>query len=215
MKTKHKLGSPSHSAKDKKPSAKNPALDQTTDALVLISVLKQQSKGAEKQISNLVVKTQTDYENAIVLLKTLKEYDKRAEEKELSLTDPITETLRIQKKLRSDISELFAPFRNNITQITEDTKQKLLVYIEANKVQAAKLESDFEAGKIKKVATLVGKTAALVTSGNRKVWSAVCINEQQTPRQYLIPDLVAIKAALKEGKQVTGWKWEQIDQITI
>jgi Flp pilus assembly protein CpaB len=95
----------------------------------------------------------------------------------------------------------------------------MLAYLTANKAKEQKLIADFEAGKIKKINTVISKQKTLeVTNGAaqvRKVWTAIPVNEKLTPREFLIPDTSAIKEALKSGKAVAGWKWEQVDSIAV
>ncbi len=182
------------------------------DALIVLKALEKDSKKAIKQLSDLVINDQASFDLAGETLKGLKTLGADAEAKEKSLTDPLT-------KVIADVRSLFKPFRSQVALVEADVKQKMLSYLTANKAKEQKLLADFDAGKIKKVSTVIAKQKTLEVSNGaaqvRKVWTAIAVNETLTPREFLIPDKVAIKEALKAGKKVAGWKWEQVDSIAV
>lgn len=184
----------------------------SNDALIVLKALQKESLSPSKRLSSLEIKTQEDFELAGVLLKQLKGYGKQALEREEQFTTPM-------KKLLTDMKNLFNPFRDSVALIELDTKDKMLAFVERNKQAQLKLEKQFASGEIKKVSTLVSKQTALeITSTSaqvRKVWTAIEVDARKTPREYLIPDTAAIKAALKDGKTVAGWEWKQIESIAV
>ncbi len=181
-------------------------------ASVILSALRKEAKRPTDKISSLTIKSNEDLDTAAVLLKELKSYAKQADDKEKSLTEPLTKVVK-------DIRALFKPFKDSIEQIEADTKLKMSVYLEQNKAALKKLDADFDSGKIKKVSTLVTKQAVMHISSSsmqvRKTWTAIEVDAKKTPREYLVPDLPSIKEALKAGKKVAGWKWEQVDTIAV
>jgi hypothetical protein len=182
------------------------------DALIVLKALEKESKSPIKQLSDLKITTQQDYELAGELLKGLKQLAANAEAREKVFTVPLA-------KLIEDVRSLFRPFRSSVTQVEADTKTKMLAFVKEQQAAEQKLLADFQAGKIKKVSTLVTKQKELAVSSSfsqvRKVWTAVEVDARKTPREYLVPDVAAIKAALKEGKQVAGWKFEQVESIAV
>lgn len=186
----------------------NPALD----ASIVLRSLQDAAKSDIRRISTLIIADQDGYNRAGELLKNLKNLADQADAKEKSLTQPLA-------KVVSGIRDLFRPFKTAISDIEMDTKGKMLTYIQSNKAKQAKLGTAFENGEIKKVRTLLKKSAALeiapTTSQIRKVWAAICVNEILTPRRFLVPDESAIKIALKNNELVDGWKWERVEQIAI
>ena len=179
------------------------------DASIVMQALEKQAAPALKKVSTLVVNDADSYKLAGELMKSVKDVAKIAKEREDQFTVPLN-------KLLTDIRSLFKPFRDNVKLVEQDTKEKMLQYIESTKKEVKKLEQQFDNGEIKKVSTLVSKTAALQVSSNiRRVWEAVPVNVEQTPREYLVPDEAKIKEALKCGRKVKGWEWKQIEHISI
>ena len=183
--------------------------NMNVDASIVMQALEKQATPAIKKVNSLVVNDHESYTQAGELMKGIKEIAKIAKEREDQFTVPLN-------KLLTDIRSLFKPFRDNVKMVEQDTKDKMLKYLESTKKEVKKLEEKFDSGEIKKVSTLVSKTAALQIGSNvRKVWEAVPVNVEQTPREYLVPDEAKIKDALKSGKTVKGWKWEQVEHIII
>lgn len=179
------------------------------DAAVIMATLEREAAPSIKRVTALVVSDQGSYKLAGELMKGVKDIAKVAKEREEQFTVPL-------KKLLADVTTLFKPFRDNVKMVEQDVKGKMLVWIEQSKKETLKLAEKFESGEIKKVSTLVSKRAALSIDSNvRKTWQAVPVKESLTPREYLVPDIDAIKAALKSGKKVAGWEWRQVESIVI
>lgn len=183
-----------------------------TDALVVLKALEAEAKGPLQKVKRLEIRTQADFDLAGELLGKAKMLSARAKEREESLTKPLTGVVK-------DIQALFRPFRNQVREIEETKKADMLAFLSRNKEKQAKLSEDFEAGKIKKTSTLVTKNLELEVVANtsviRKVWTAVPVSPELTPREYMVPDEGKIKEALKVGKKVKGWEWKQVDNIAI
>jgi RNAse (barnase) inhibitor barstar len=181
-------------------------------AAIVLKAIEDEAKPLLKKLGKVVITDNKDFENASVITKQLKGLMKLADDKEKSLTDPLIQVVK-------DIRLLFKPFKDEVKLMEEGVKQNMLAFVAKQKQLEAKVESDLASGKIKKVSTAVAKQAALQVSSSssqvRKVWQAVEVDASKTPREYLIPDEAAIKAALKDGKKVNGWKWEQVESIAI
>lgn len=196
-------------AKVKIAIVKTPSTSSKVDAAVILQSLIHDAAPHLKKVRNIVLKDKKDYDKAVDLMKLAKTYAKMGEEKEKSLTAPLLQVI-------GDIRLLFKPFKNEVEQVERELKIRMLQFNEANKVKILKLEEKFESGDIKKVSTIIKHTNELIIDSNiRKVWTAIPVNAMHTPREYLVPDETAIKAALKAGKVVKGWKWEQVEQIAI
>lgn len=182
------------------------------DALIVMKALEKESAPAIRKLSNLTITSQDDFVLAGKMLKELKTKAKQAKEREQSLTDPL-------KAVMNDIQALFKPFRTAIANLELDTKEKMLEFVKTSKDESEKLEQAFVDGKIKKVSTLLAKQNALEVNSDfsqtRKLWIPVCVDEKKTPREYLTPDMPKIREALRAGKNVAGWKWEQTETIAI
>lgn len=183
--------------------------EKQTDALIIMKALEKEASPNIKRISNLTISSQDDYATAATLLKMVKNLAAQAKDKEDSLTSPL-------KNVIADIKTLFVPFRNTVAALEIDTKAKMLAFVISSQKKIAVLESKFESGEIKKVGTLIAKTNALEISSNvRKIWTAIEVDGTQTPREYMVPDVTAIREALKTGKKVKGWEWKQVESIAI
>lgn len=187
-------------------------MNNQTDTMVILKSLEKEAKSPMKKISSLEITTQDDFDLAGKLLKSVKVVAKQAKEREDEFIVPLN-------KLIKDVRTLFKPFRDSVDQLEADTKLKMSVFLESQKAKALQLQQDFEDGKIKRVSTVVAKKHALEVSSNysqiRKVWTAIEVDASKTPKEFMIPDVAKIKEALKSGRSVPGWKWEQVDNIAI
>jgi hypothetical protein len=95
----------------------------------------------------------------------------------------------------------------------------MVKYLNAQEAKAEKVQAKFESGEIKKVSTLLGKQAELHTSSEdasvRRVKVVEITDEKKIPREYLVPNLVAIKNALLQGVTVQGAKIVEQKSIAI
>ena len=186
-------------------------VDQKVDAAIVLRSLEVEAQPLFKKLKAITsIESQDDYDRALTLTKNLKELARLAKEKEQSFTIPLNDLI---KKAR----ELFKPFTTMVEATEANVKVLMLEYVKQQQDALKELEEDFSTGKIKRVSTFANKAAEFSAkkSGNRKVWKAVCVEERITPREYLVPDMQAITNALKSGHKVTGWSWEQVDQIAI
>lgn len=185
---------------------------ETTNAAVVLASLEKEARPLIKALTAIEVVDQESYAKASEKMKALKELGKSAEAKKKSLTDPLT-------KVITDIRDLFRPFELLIAGLEGRTKESMLLFVEKQNDKRKQIEQDLESGKIKKVSTAVRKLAELEVSAKgsqiRKVWQVVEVNAAETPIEYMVPDVAKIKEALKAGKKVKGWKWEQVETIAI
>lgn len=195
-----------------KKAQKKEQLSNAVSVEVILKSFQKSTAAPLRKVSDLVIKSKADFDHAAVMMKEIKQYEKMAKEKEDSLTEPLTKAVK-------DIKALFKPFLDKAAAVESDTKAKMLEYMAKTEKQLQQLNEDFENGKIKKVTTVVAKSAELQLGGGaaqlRKTWTAVPIDVSKTPREYLVPDESAIRDALKAGKKVAGWDWKQVDSIAI
>lgn len=179
------------------------------NAAVVIASLQKQAKPLISTANKITITDKASYELKLKKVKELKQILKIAEEKEASFIEPL-------KKLSRDIKEFFMPFYQLIDQLDKQTKLEMKAYIASTETKKLQVNNALAIGKIKKLSTAANKLADLdIPGGRRKIWVAEAVNEGLTPREYLVPDEVKIREALKAGKKVAGWKWVQVDSITI
>lgn len=183
---------------------------------VILSAIKALEKTASKtrkQLSDLVVSTQEEFELAGKLIKELKEKVKEAQKSEATILDPLKQAMEATKAH-------YKPFYNDVAELEADTKNKMRLFVEKQTKLIEKAKDDFEGGKIKKASTYMSKVENLsVQSAKgasvRKVKVLVINDASRIPREYLIPDAAKIKEALLQGKTIAGCEIKLENSIAI
>ena len=182
------------------------------DAAVVLASLEKEAAPLIRAVNKIEVTDNDSYNKLSEKVAALKELKKLADEKEKSLTDPL-------KKVITDIRSLFLPFTTMVSKLEIEAKDLMLAHVQRNKAKQIAITNDLQNGKIAKLSTATKKLSQLeltaTSSQVRKIWVVEMVNPELTPREYLVPDEVAIKAALKAGKKVPGWKMVQRDTIAI
>lgn len=162
---------------------------------------------------SISISSKTEFENIAEEIAKLKELKKEAENLQAGIVEP---ALLIVKNTRA----LFKPFLSRVDEMEREVKTAMINWVNSNEVKAKLIESKFENGDIKKISTVTSKTTLLrdnsFSAGSlRKVCKLTILDENIIPRKFLVPDEIAIKEALKNGEQVQGCKWEQVNTIAI
>lgn len=185
---------------------------ENVDVAIVLASLQEQAKPLLKQLAKINVSDNVTYERKAVRIEALKHLAKLAIEKEKSLVDPLTKVIK-------DIKGLFAPFKKMVDAAEAEAKAEMLEYYQETEKQKAKIAEKLSSGKIKNMSTAVKNMAALdivsTSSSLRNQWVLEMVDENETPREYLVPDEVKIKAAFKAGKSVPGWRYVQKKNIAI
>lgn len=189
------------------------AVIEKVSTAIVVASLEKQAMPEFRRLTNLtVIKTKEEYEKAADSIKALKVLSGLAKEKELRITDPLRVSLK-------ETQSLFRPFQEKVKAVEDVTKNAMLNFLDAQKKLAAKVESDFEDGKIKKVSTVVAKQNELRIDNGvaqvRKVWTLFIDDASAVPRNFLTPDESAIREEFKTGGKVKGCRWEQVETIAI
>lgn len=180
----------------------------SVDTIVVFKSIEQKAKPIITKLNGLEIKTKADYDKAASLLKDLKALGKDGKAKLNGIIDPA-------KTIIANAKALFKPFETSLATVEASVKAGMLAFVESQNKKRERLEADFESGKIARPQTYLNKTAALDVDNTRNAWALVEVDANLTPREYLTPDLAKIKEALKEGKKVKGWKYEQQQTIVI
>lgn len=166
---------------------------------------------AEKEVFDLIILNQKDYETAIELANRLNQTKKVIEAKRKSLTEPIKQSVK-------DIEEMFKPMEKRLETMIEQIKSRSIEYVTAEEKriadEKAKIDKKLEDGRLKPE-TAIRKTQELgtvekttQTEAGRMIMKTVkvvkIINEADIPREYLVPDMAKIKADIKAGKEIKG-----------
>lgn len=173
--------------------------------------LKGQASKLGNRANAVGIETQEDYAAAIDFVTELKDFGSKVKNKKESITKPLNEALR-------NVRELFAPIERQFDEAEQVLKTKILIYKrkkdEEAKAQEAKIAQRVEKGTLK-LETAERKIEDIervenTTRGNvgevqiRKVKKVRIVNGALIPREYLIPDIVAIRRDALGGKTIEG-----------
>lgn len=188
-------------------------LPASTSMMVVADSIKKKAQPLIKKVENCAIKTREAYDESAKIIAQLKEFSKEAERQERTLTEPA-------KAIIKSAQEIFKPFRTRVMELEGMVKIRMLEFQARQEKLSAKIGADFESGKIKKLNTVVSKQNELLNTSSenaqlRKVWKLSIIDPRLIPREYLLPDEIKIREALKSGQKVAGCKWEQVNSIAI
>lgn len=190
-------------------SIARPATPGKVSTQIVLKSIEKKAAPLLRKLTDFKIKTSEDKEKAIVLVKELKELGKEADRQLRTVTDPLKEATKAA-------NEIFKPFFRDLMDVETRIKAELLDYQLGLDKKKIALNVAFEDKSIKKASTYLKKSAELEDDSNvRNVWQAIAVNEKLTPREYLVADEGKIKEALKAGKKVAGWKWEQVKTVVI
>lgn len=181
---------------------------RSVSTAVVFKSIEQKAKPIIARLRDLEIKTKADYDKAARMLKDLKALGKEGKDKMNGIISPA-------KEIIANAKALFKPFEMSLATIESTIKMGMLTFVESQNKKRTRLDADFESGKIVRPQTYLTKTANLDVDNTRNTWALVEVDATLTPREYLTPDLAKIKEALKEGKKVKGWKYEQQKTIVI
>lgn len=181
--------------------------------------LRNQSGKALKEAEALVIETPEEYAGASELLVRIKTAVKIITEARDKVLGPI---LLAEKEERAR----WKPVLDEASIAEGTTKRKMLDYVAETdrkaRAEEAKIRKDMEDGKIKKPETAVRKAEAIERppeqvktftgqSQVRTVRTMKIVDENLIPREYLVPDLVAIRKAVLGFTLPDGTKTVPID----
>lgn len=173
--------------------------------------LKAQISKLENQANEVQIKEQKDYEFAIDIVARLKDNGSKIKKLKESVTKPLNEALR-------NARSLFAPIEEQFTNAESIIKGKLLVYKQkvdeevrqkeaaiAKKVEEGKLKLETAEKKIEKIERVENTTRGKIGEiSMRKIKKVRIVDEKLIPRNYLVPDMVAIRRDALSGISILG-----------
>lgn len=181
-----------------------------------ISPLKAQVTKLESQAQAVTIATKEEYAMAADLVSKLKSVGQEIRVAKETITRPLNEALR-------NARELFAPIEKQFESAEAIVKAKLLEYKrkadEEARAEEAKIASRVERGMMK-IETAEKKLDAIervdnTTQGKvgevqvRKIKKVRIVDENALPREYLMPNEVAIRRDALGGKTIPGVEvWE-------
>lgn len=178
---------------------------------VVAKSLEKEAAPLFKKLSTITkIKNDQDCENAGVMVKELKALSKTADAKMALIINPMKESIK-QTQI------LFKPFTDQVADVEATIKAMMVEFIDAKKTKVVALEEKVESGQvsIKSYAKKVEQLTSFTGGSKREIKVTVITNDKLIPREYLVPDMVAIGIALKAGVVIPGCKLETKTSIAI
>lgn len=182
--------------------------------MIVAKSIEKKAQPIAKKLGNLKIVQKEHFVLAATLLKQLKDWDKQAKAEEDKFLDLSKQLIKLTKAH-------FKPFHDSVALLECQVKERMLAWQQKQQGRAKQLAANFEkgTGKITRLGTLVAAQEELLSvdspAKNRKNWVLEITDANKIPRAYLIPDEVAIRAALKEGKKVAGCTLVEKQTIAI
>ncbi len=177
-----------------------------------LSIFKGQISKIETQALEIKIEDNEDYLATIDISNKLKEIGSKIKDTKESITKPLNEGLKNARNLFKPVEEQFEKAQIIVNSKILTYNQKVRKEAEE---QEAKIAADLESGKIKKLETAEKKIGAIervekTTEGKagavqvRKLKKVRITDANLLPREYLIPDEVAIRRDVLGGKNIPG-----------
>ena len=140
----------------------------------VLETVEKQSTPLIRKIVGITISTKEQYEMVAANIAKLKEYRKQAEEELAGIIDPL-------KLSTKNAQAHFKPFFTQVNDSEAAGKAAMLEWVNKNQLKAAKVEQDFEDGKIKRISTVTSKTSELrdtssENSSVKKLWRLTIVN---------------------------------------
>lgn len=185
-----------------------------------LAPLKAQVSKLENQANAVAISTPEDYTQAVDIVAKLKEAGSNIKAKKESITKPLNEALK-------NARDLFRPIEDQFSNAESVIKGKLLSYKkmmdERAAAEEAKIAQKVESGKMKLETgekkldqiervdtTTKGKVGEVQI---RKIKKVRITDEAALPRQYLVPDNVAIRRDALSGIAIPGVEVYDEEQV--
>lgn len=176
-----------------------------------LTVLKGQVSKLENKASTVTIESKEDYAQAVDLVAKLKAFNSELTQKKESITKPLNQAL-------NNARDLFRPIEAQFNEAEGILKGKLLAYhkeaAEKTRAEEAKIAKRLEDGNIK-LETAEKKMDAVerveeTTRGKvgevqiRTIKKVRIVDAALLPREYLVPDMVAIRRDALKGVTIQG-----------
>lgn len=186
-----------------------------------LTIVKTQVRTAQSAANVIVVQDDPSMLEAGELRKKIKTVGKMIEEKKKAITKPLNEALK-------EVRSMFAPLEQSYEEAEKTVATKMIVYQNQVEAERRKIEAEaqrkleeaqrkLEEGeitekqaerieqrleiKLEKAPEVITKSEDFHTKSIKKVR---IIDATLIPREYLVPDMVKINAAVKSGVPVAG-----------
>lgn len=171
----------------------------------------------QSAVAELTIKSTQDFEISVELGAQIKKAQKFVTGKKEAITKPINESLK-------HIRDMFRPFENALDSAESLLKSKMLDFKREEEKKRLALEARVDRGTMKtetataKVQEMTEKTVRTETGAKATETfriEYVVVDAMQIPREFLVPDMQAIKQSFKEGKPVAGVEARKVASISL
>lgn len=177
-----------------------------------LALVKREVTAVEKMAAAVVVNSSESLTSAVEILGRIKTAQKVLEGKKMAITKPINAALK-------EVRSLFAPFERALEQSESFIKAQMMEFKQAEDRRVfeaeAKIRALAEANRIKpaiaekRLAAVVQAPATQVQSERgtiqfRTVRVVEIVDAALLPREYLVPDMSAIRTAALAGVAIPG-----------
>jgi len=176
-----------------------------------ITVLKGQVSKLENQANAVKITTQEEYTIAIDLVSKLKETGSKIKNTKESITKPLNEALKNARNLFSPIEDQFEKAETIIKGKISAYKQKVDAEVKAKedaiakKVEAGTMKIETAERKIENIERVEQTTKGKIGEVQFRIIKKVRITDESLlPRNYLVPDMVAIRRDALGGTVISG-----------
>jgi hypothetical protein len=165
-----------------------------------LAVIQKEVVSVEEEVLSLKIKNQDDLENAKLALTRVGGLQKSVKETKEGMTKPINDSL---KAIRSFFAPIEEKLNNGEIAIKTGMKNYLDSLIPKQEAIAQRVENGtmkFETAT-QKIAKVEEKIDSIPT---RKIAKVEIVDSNSIPREYLVIDMVKLRADLLTGKEVKG-----------
>ena len=171
----------------------------------------------QKAVQEMTITSPDDFKIAVELGGQIKKAQKFVTDKKELLTKPLNEALK-------NARAMFKPFETMLDEAESGLKQKMLTFKAEedkkrialeNRVERGTMKSETATAKVQEMTekTVKSDTGAKATESFRTEY--VVVDKSQIPLEFLVPDMVAIRQAFKEGRPVQGVEARKVSGISF
>ena len=182
-----------------------------------LGIIKGQATKAKNLVAGLVIETDEQYSKAAEKRVDINEIRKDLETRKKKITDPMNDALKevrlLFKPAETQVADAIAAIDSALRVFNQKKAAEVRAKEEELRAQIASGEKDITEA-VSEIAEVQAKPEVysqksgkkLVT---RKIAKLNVFDESLIPREYLVVDNVAVRAALMAGKQVPGARMDE------
>lgn len=179
-----------------------------------LSLVKRQTTIATQQASEVVIKTDDDYEKASTLLSKIKTVQAMVKKESGKILEPLRESKRQAQQAMDAENARWEPILEDAKSAEMMVKQKMVQYVDKKEFEArqkeVKIQQQLEDGEIDmekasvKMDKIVQAPQSVAGSQVRKVRNVYVVDEALVPKKYWSLNMVQVRADALAGFEIPG-----------